>query len=180
MLNIRINLTINLKKVFAGGLVAFIALAHLITPAYALSNVPEQVKPEKAITVSLTHMKVITTKSEAEKALASPSVKYFDAEALAFLTVYAKDWSIAEWKCLRNVWMKESHFNPKAENKSSGAYGIAQFMPSTWGNYKVEKTASAELQIKYGLRYIYKRYGSENDPNGACNAWSFWQQKGWY
>jgi hypothetical protein len=181
MLNIRINLAINLKKVFAGGTVAFMLLCHLITPAYALTAAVEPVvKPEKVITVSLTHMKVQTTKSQAEKALASPSVKYFDAEALAFLTVYTQGWSIAEWKCLRNVWMKESHFNPKAENKSSGAYGIAQFMPSTWGNYKVEKTAVAELQIKYGLRYIFKRYGDENDPNGACNAWSFWQQKGWY
>ena len=181
MLNIRINLTINLKKVIAGGLVAFMALAHLITPAYALTAAVEPVvKPEKVITVSLKYLKVQTTKSEAKKALASPSVKYFDAEALAFLTVYTQGWTVAEWKCLRNIWTKESNFNPKAENKSSGAYGIAQFMPSTWGNYKVEKTASAELQIKYGLRYIYKRYGSENDPNGACNAWSFWQQKGWY
>ncbi|CAB4147498.1 LT_GEWL domain containing protein [uncultured Caudovirales phage] len=181
MLNIRINLTINLKKVIAGGLVAFMALSHLITPAYALTAAVEPVvKPEKVITVSLKYLKVQTTKSEAKKALASPSVKYFDAEALAFLTVYTQGWTVAEWKCLRNIWTKESNFNPKAENKSSGAYGIAQFMPSTWGNYKVEKTASAELQIKYGLRYIYKRYGSENDPNGACNAWSFWQQKGWY
>jgi hypothetical protein len=181
MLNIRINLTINLKKVLAGGIVAFMALAHLITPAYALTAAVEPVvKPEKVITVSLKYMKVQTTKSEAKKALASPSVKYFDAEALAFLTVYTQGWTVAEWKCLRNIWTKESNFNPKAENKSSGAYGIAQFMPSTWGNYKVEKTPVAELQIKYGLRYIYKRYGSENDPNGACNAWRFWQQKGWY
>jgi len=76
--------------------------------------------------------------------------------------------------------MKESHFNPKAKNKSSGAYGIAQFMPSTWGNYKVTKTDEAKLQIKYGLRYILKRYGDENDPNGACNAWKFWQENKWY
>ena len=180
MLNIRISLTINLKKVFAGGMVAIIALAHLITPAYALATVEEVVKPEKVITVSLTHMKVRTTKSEAEKALASPSVKYFDAEALAFLTVYTQNWTVAEWQCLRNIWMKESHFNPKAENKSSGAYGIAQFMPSTWGNYKVEKTSEAKLQIKYGLRYIEVRYGDTENPNGACNAWAFWQKNKWY
>jgi len=180
MLNIRINLTINLKKVFAGGMVAFMLLAHLITPAYALTAVVEPVGTEKVVTVSLTHLKVSTTKSQAKKALASPSVKYFDAEALAFLTVYTQDWSIAEWKCLRNIWTKESHFNPKAENRSSGAYGIAQFMPSTWGNYKVTKTTSAALQIKYGLHYIKKRYGSINDTTGACNAWRFWQQKGWY
>jgi soluble lytic murein transglycosylase-like protein len=85
-----------------------------------------------------------------------------------------------EWNCLRYVWTKESHFNPKALNKSSGAFGIAQFMPSTWGNYKVEKTQDAGLQIKYGLRYIEKRYGSTNEPTGACNAKQFWVQNGWY
>jgi len=180
MLNIRINLTINLKKVFAGGMVAFMLLSNLITPAYALTSVVKSVKAEKAITVSLTHLKVTTTQSNARKALASPHAKYFDAEATAFLTVYTKGWSVKEWNCLRYVWTKESHFNPKAHNKSSGAYGIAQFMPSTWGNYKVVKTENAQLQIKYGLRYILKRYGSVSDPNGACNAKAFWQKNNWY
>jgi len=112
--------------------------------------------------------------------LASNGSKYFDAEALAFLTTYTKGWKMSEWKCLQTLWQKESHFNPKAKNMHSGAYGIAQFLPATWGNYKVEKTAEAKLQIQYGLRYIMKRYGSEKDPNGACNAWGFWQKHNWY
>jgi hypothetical protein len=174
MLNIRINLTINLKKVWAGFLIAVLTISHLVSPAYALTTTTEPVVKEKAITVSLTHMKVVTTKSEARKALAGSSVKYFDAEALAFLTVYTQGWSLDEWKCLRSLWDHESHFNPKSLNKSSGAYGIAQFMPSTWGNYKVKKTEEAKLQIKYGLRYIERRYGS------ACGAWSFWQKHNWY
>jgi hypothetical protein len=178
MLNIRINLTINLKKTGAAVIAGMLMLTHLVTPAYALKT--ETAVNEKVVTVSLTYLKVSTTKSAAEKALASDTVKYFDAEALAFLTVYTQDWKISEWQCLRNIWQKESHFNPKSENKSSGAYGIAQFMPSTWGNYKVTKTAEAQLQIKYGLRYILKRYGDENDPNGACNAWRFWQKNKWY
>jgi len=185
MLNIRINLTVDLKKVGAAVMAGFLILLHIVTPAYALSSTKDAeqkflVANEKPITVSLSRLKVVTTKSAAKAALASDTVKYFDAEALAFLTVYTKDWSIGEWTCLRNLWTKESHFNPKALNKSSGAYGIAQFMPSTWGNYKVEKTESAQLQIKYGLRYIEKRYGSENEPNGACNAWRFWQNNKWY
>jgi hypothetical protein len=173
MLNIRINLMIDLKKVAAGALALTVVLSNLIAPAYALQSMMV-VKPEKMVTVSLTHLKVRTTKTAAIEAIASSQVKYFDAEALAFLTVYAKGWPIKEWECLRYVWTKESHFNPKALNKSSGAYGIAQFMPSTWGNYKVTKTAEARLQIKYGLRYIEKRYGS------ACGAEKFWKTNGWY
>jgi hypothetical protein len=178
MLNIRINFTVNLKKVGAVLMVLAISSSHLVSPAYALQAVT--VDPEKVVTVSLTHLKVQTTKTAARKSLASPESKYFDAEAVAFLTVYSKNWSMKDWKCLRNMWTKESHFNPKALNKSSGAFGIAQFMPTTWGNYKVVKTDSAALQVKYGLRYIKNRYGSTNDPAGACNAWKFWQKHNWY
>ena len=154
-------------------------MSHAILPPTAEAlTVPAA--PEKSVTVNLTYLKVTTTKSAAAKSVASPESKYFDAEALAFLTVYSKGWNMKQWKCLRNIWQKESHFNPKAKNMSSGAYGIAQFMPSTWGNYKVEKTAVAKLQIQYGLRYIEKRYGSVNDPTGACGAWAFWQRNGWY
>lgn len=176
MLNIRVNVTIDVKKVLAIAATTMLLVTRFIGPAEAVPVTPSGISlvPEKPVTVSLTYLKVTTTKTEAKKALASDTVKYFDAEALAFLTVYSKDWSLAEWKCLRNLWQKESHFNPKALNMSSGAYGIAQFMPSTWANYKVEKTSEAKLQIQYGLRYIEKRYGT------ACNAWAFWQDKNWY
>lgn len=179
MLNIRINVSIDMRKVWRIGLVLMLFMSHLIVPPTAEALVVGSPN-EKPVTVNLTYLKVTTTKSQAEKALASNTVKYFDAEALAFLTVYTQDWKMSEWKCLRNLWQKESHFNPKAKNMSSGAYGIAQFLPTTWGNYKVKKTAEARLQIQYGLRYILKRYGDTNDPNGACNAWEFWQRNGWY
>ena len=39
------------------------------------------------------------------------------------------------------------------------AYGIAQFLDSTWGQYG-PKTGNPGLQIKYGLEYIHDRYGS--------------------
>lgn len=174
MLNIRINITINLKKVVYGTMAGVLAITHLITPAYALSAPVVNTVNEKTVTVSLTRLKVQTTRTQALASISSKDAKYFDAEALAFLTVYAKGWSMQEWQCLRFVWNKESHFNPKALNMHSGAYGIAQFLPSTWGNYKVTKTESAQLQIQYGLRYIQKRYGS------ACGAKAFWIKNGWY
>ncbi len=87
-----------------------------------------------------------------------------------------------EFKCLHDLWMKESNWRPTAHNKSSGAFGIAQFLPSTWGNYKFPfKPKDPQIQIDAGLRYIYKRYGT------PCNAWAFWKKKagpdlhgGWY
>jgi hypothetical protein len=66
-----------------------------------------------------------------------------------------------EFRCLHDLWMKESNWRPNAHNKSSGAWGIAQFLPSTWGNYKFPfKPKDPQIQIDAGLRYIYKRYGT--------------------
>jgi hypothetical protein len=177
MLNIRINVMIDVRKWVVSLVAAVMVWGQLFSPATAL---PTEPKPEAAVKVSLTYMNVVTTKSEAVKALKSPYVKYFDAQAIAFLTEYAHGESMAEWKCLNSLWNGESHFNPKALNMSSHAYGIAQFLPTTWANYKVEKTPVAQLQIKYGLRYIKVRYGSPKDPSGACNAIAFWNAHGWY
>jgi membrane-bound lytic murein transglycosylase MltF len=77
-----------------------------------------------------------------------------------------------QYRCLENLWESESHWNPRAHNKKSGAYGIPQFMPETWGNYKFPfKPKEASVQITAGLRYIYKRYST------PCRAWSFWQRQ---
>ena len=179
MLNIRINLAIDLRKVGVVILSSMLAFSPVIS-APAAHAVTVIAPSEMSVTVNLTYLSVTTTPTEAKKSLASSDVKYFDVEALAFLTTYSKGWNMKEWKCLRNVWQHESHFNPKAKNMGSGAYGIAQFMPDTWGNYKVAKTSEAKLQIKYGLRYIQVRYGSKNDPTGACGAWRFWQRNNWY
>jgi hypothetical protein len=179
MLNIRINFKVDLKKVGIVWATFVLVVSQLaLPPTAAALTVPALA--EKSVTVNLTYLKVTTTKIEAAKSVASPDAKYFDSETLAFLTTYSQGWSMKEWNCLRSIWQRESHFNPKALNMSSHAFGIAQFLPSTWGNYKVVQTAEAKLQIKYGLRYIKMRYGSVNEPTGACAAWRFWQTKGWY
>jgi hypothetical protein len=84
-----------------------------------------------------------------------------------------KQWkSTKEFSCLNVLWNRESHWNPKAFNKSSGAFGIAQFLPQTWANYKYPyMPKEPSVQIKAGLRYITVRYGS------PCNALSFWNHK---
>jgi hypothetical protein len=171
MLNIRINFTIDVPKTLRVIGACVLMWVQLLQPANAL---PAPVSNEKQVKVSLQYLTVKTTRSDAKKALASAYVKYFDPQTIAFLTEYAKGKSMAEWKCLNSLWSNESHFNPKALNMGSHAFGIAQFLPSTWDNYKVEKTPVASLQIKYGLNYIVKRYGDN------CNAWKFWKEHGWY
>jgi len=80
--------------------------------------------------------------------------------------------SSRQWRCLEWIWTQDSHFNPKARNKHSGAYGIAQFLPKTWGSRK--KTSDPKVQIKYGLNYINSRYGT------PCHALAFKKRHGWY
>jgi hypothetical protein len=68
----------------------------------------------------------------------------------------------------------ESSGNPQAINKSSGAYGLMQFLPQTWGNYGYSKTSDPVKQIEAGINYIKARYGT------AARAKAFWQKNGWY
>ena len=69
-------------------------------------------------------------------------------------------WTGGQWTGgLLPLWTQESGFNAKAQNPTSTAYGIAQFLDSTWGPFG-SKTSDPGLQIKYGLEYIKGKYGS--------------------
>ena len=84
-------------------------------------------------------------------------------------------WTGAEWEALKQLWHGESGWNNNAQNPTSTAYGIAQFLDSTWAPYG-PKTADPAKQIEYGIRYIQDRYGT---PSAA---WAFWnaQSPHWY
>jgi hypothetical protein len=87
-----------------------------------------------------------------------------------------------EFACLDRLWHKESGWRSTAANPHSSAFGIPQFLDSTWLNYKYPlRPKDPQIQIRAGLRYIYKRYGT------PCKAWSFWKKQagpdlhgGWY
>ena len=84
--------------------------------------------------------------------------------------------TLIQWKCLDQLWTRESHWNYKARNRNGGAYGIAQAYPAI-------KLASAgsdwqtnpATQIRWGLKYIASRYN-----NNACFALKHSFKKGWY
>ena len=69
---------------------------------------------------------------------------------------------------------RESSWNPRAQNPSSTAYGLFQFLNSTWATVGGRKTSDPKLQLDYGLRYIQQRYG---DVRGAR---AFWNKHHWY
>jgi hypothetical protein len=80
----------------------------------------------------------------------------------------------SQFSCLENLWGKESGWNPNAQNPSSTAYGIAQFLDSTWASTGIAKTSNGYRQIDAGLIYINNRYGS------PCGAWQHSQANNWY
>jgi hypothetical protein len=85
----------------------------------------------------------------------------------------------SNWNSLVELWNRESGWNNRAENASSGAYGIAQALghgptnqyPSGPANPPI---SSATAQIAWGLQYIKDTYGN---PNAA---WAHETADGWY
>jgi hypothetical protein len=71
----------------------------------------------------------------------------------------------AEWNALNYVMMRESGYNSTAQNPTSSAYGMFQFLDSTWKSYGVSKTSDPTQQAIGGDRYITARYG---DPIAAA------------
>ncbi|GAA2189396.1 aggregation-promoting factor C-terminal-like domain-containing protein [Micromonospora lupini] len=82
---------------------------------------------------------------------------------------------IAEFPCLDKLWNKESGWNHKASNSSSGAYGIPQSLPgSKMGSVADDWRTNPATQIKWGLGYIKGRYDT------PCGAWRNFQNNGNY
>ena len=75
---------------------------------------------------------------------------------------------IKQYKCLAILYGKESAWNYKAYNKSSGTVGIPQGK-SVW-----LLTATPIQQVEWGLRYIKHRHGT------PCRALNHWKQFNWH
>jgi hypothetical protein len=83
--------------------------------------------------------------------------------------------SAAQFGCLVTVWTRESHWNHKAHNRSSGAHGIPQALPgSKMRSAGADWRTNPVTQITWGLGYIHGRYGT------PCNALRHMNIHGWY
>ncbi|MEO3976013.1 transglycosylase SLT domain-containing protein [Streptomyces sp. CAU 1734] len=80
-----------------------------------------------------------------------------------------------QFQCFSTIVQKESTWNYKAVNPSSGAYGLMQALPgSKMSSVGADWRTNPATQIKWGLKYMNERYGS------PCEAWTFWQGNNWY
>ena len=83
--------------------------------------------------------------------------------------------SAAQYTCLVNLWTRESHWNYRSHNKSSGAHGIPQALPGSKMRVAgADWMTNPVTQIRWGLGYIKGRYGS------PCGAWAHFRSHNWY
>lgn len=138
----------------------------------------EQEAAERAAAEEAARAEAEAARAEAEAAAAQP------AEAAAPAAAPAgsfQEYALAqlggdanEFSCLESLWGRESGWNPDAQNPTSTAYGIPQFLDSTWAGTGIAKTSDGYRQIDAGLIYITNRYGS------PCAAWGHSVAAGWY
>lgn len=81
--------------------------------------------------------------------------------------------SADQFSCLDALYVSESNWRVDADNPGSSAYGIPQAMTSVH-DMPADYYTSAEAQIRWGLDYIKRTYGT------PCGAWSFKQSHNWY
>jgi hypothetical protein len=87
----------------------------------------------------------------------------------------AAGFDLQQMACLEKLFTKESGWNERARNPSSGAYGIPQALPGNkMATVGGDWQTNPATQIKWGLNYIKDRYGN------PCGAWNHSQRNGWY
>lgn len=106
---------------------------------------------------------------------ASVDISEADPKTIARAMLGQFGFGADQFGCLDSLWMKESGWNPSAQNASSGAYGIPQALPgSKMASAGADWATNPATQIEWGLGYIQDRYGS------PCGAWAHSQSNGWY
>ncbi|MFI6322430.1 lytic transglycosylase domain-containing protein [Nonomuraea sp. NPDC050556] len=94
---------------------------------------------------------------------------------IALGLVVRRSWSFHQFRCLDSLWTRESNWNHRAYNRSSGAYGIPQALPGgKMAGAGWDWRHNPTTQIRWGLTYIKSRYGR------PCGAWGHFRSHNWY
>ncbi|CEA07681.1 hypothetical protein BN1051_01002 [Arthrobacter saudimassiliensis] len=97
------------------------------------------------------------------------------AQAYASSRMGGFGWDQGQFRCLVDLWNRESNWRTSAHNPSSGAYGIPQSLPgSKMSVFGDDWRTNYRTQVNWGLDYIKWRYGS------PCDAWAHSERHNWY
>jgi hypothetical protein len=116
--------------------------------------------------------RVAAAKEAAIEATRDPN----SARALgASIAASSYGWGDGEFSCLNRLWTKESNWRYDAYNAGGGATGIPQSLPgSKMASFGADYLTNPETQIRWGLDYIKRSYGS------PCGAWNHSVAVNWY
>jgi Transglycosylase SLT domain len=115
------------------------------------------------------------TRTQAPYPVPSSCSDYSGNRALGCAVLRSSGFGLDQMPCLDKLFTRESQWNPKARNRSSGAYGIPQALPgSKMAAFGADWETNPVTQVKWGLSYIKTRYKT------PCGAWAHSQANGWY
>ncbi|BCY08026.1 lytic transglycosylase domain-containing protein [Actinoplanes sp. L3-i22] len=120
---------------------------------------------------------VVAAKKAAQQASSGPVAfagpipsscnEFSGSRAVGCALTLSAGFGLDQFACLNKLWNKESGWNYRAENRSSGAYGIPQSLPGNkMAAFGSDWKTNPATQIKWGLDYIKKRYDT------PCGAWN--------
>ncbi len=141
---------------------------YLLTPSVRWLGAagPERLRPSKRnplvakLCLLISALLIINTQ---EARAYNPSIEAYKLYAHMMVG------SDKRYRCLVELWDRESHWNPKADNPKSSAYGIPQLLRMT--------TTNPYSQIELGIKYIdnHKLYKGD-----SCKALARHKKVGHY
>lgn len=119
--------------------------------------------------------KAAAEKAAADKRAAIIANAKADPQSAAREMIADFGWNESQFGCLVTLWNGESGWRWNADNPHSSAYGIPQALPgSKMSTEGADWATNPVTQIRWGLKYIDRTYGS------PCSARSFKSGRGWY
>ena len=112
-----------------------------------------------------------------QRAIADPveiNGRHPNIKVYAFEQVLER-WGDKQWSYFSDLMDKENReWNPEAKNPNSTAYGLGQFLNSTWKTVDCEKTSDPYIQLDCMFDYIDMRYDT------PLKALQFHKKNNWY
>ncbi len=156
---------------------AAVLVAAPMTVGASSANAVE-VSSSAGIHTQSTSTRILSAKERAVLAIRPPhkyaSVAYNKYWAREYMRI-KYGWGKSQFKAFDRVVTRESGWDERAMNRSSGAYGIPQSLPaSKMRSAGKDWRTNPRTQIKWACSYMKSAYGSPS------KAWNFWASHHWY